>query len=324
MIYAQVVFGFLLLLFAAEIMIRAAVILAQRLAIPPIVVGMTVIAIGTSAPELIIGVQSSLTGAEGLALGNVIGSNIANVLLVLGGAALISPISSKGDTLSRDTLGLIIGTLLFIVFCVSGDINIIDGFILLLALFIFLFTSYRKDDKEIIEDNSVNEIDVNLFSIIIRKTRNVFYILLLGIIGLLYGANLLVDGSVNIARSFGVSEEVIGLTIIAIGTSLPELTASVVAALRGQSEVALGNIIGSNLFNILGITGVVAILTPLTISPQLLMFDVWVMLLCTLSMVPILIFRRCLGRSTALIMLICYLSYIICQGIGVDTVLSLI
>jgi len=322
MMYVKVAVGFVLLLVAAEYMIRGAVALARKMNISPLVIGMTVIAVGTSAPELVVGLQAGLSGVGGLALGNVVGSNIANVLLVLGAAGLIAPIVSKEGSLLRDGIVLFGGSVLFTFFCMQDSITRIPGIVLVVAMTGFLLASYRREHDQGGPDAELHLEEVEEVGSLPASNWIIWGALIGGIAGILIGADLLVDGGVTIARDYGVSEEVIGLTLIALGTSLPELAASVVAALRGHADVAIGNVVGSNLFNILGIAGIVAIVTPLPVSSQIASFDVWVMLAATALMMPLLIWGWRLNRVVASGFLACYVGYIGLQAYGVERALA--
>jgi cation:H+ antiporter len=320
--YFDVIIGFLLLLGAAEFMVRGSVALAKRFSISPLVIGMTIIAIGTSAPELVVGLEAAVSGSPGMALGNVIGSNIANVLLVLGAAGLVTVMVSKEGALLRDGLVLLAGSVLFAFMCMSGEIGRIGGIILVISLAVFLIVSFRREKKE---GGSDAELHIEEVDEVGSLPNNIFVVLAAligGMAGIIYGADLLVDGSVQIARSFDVSEEVIGLTIVALGTSLPELAASVVAAFRGHADVAIGNVVGSNMFNILGIAGIVAIVQPLPVAHQIISFDIWIMLAATIVILPLLILGWRLNRSVAAIFLMLYCGYIVIQGYGVEKTLA--
>ncbi len=323
MMYLQVVIGFILLLVAAEYMVRGAVALARKMDIPPLVIGMTIIAIGTSAPELVVGLQAGLGGVPGLALGNVVGSNIANVLLILGAAGLIAPIVSKHGALLRDGVVLMAGSVLFAFFCMQGSIGVLAGIILVSAMAAFLFYSYRREHDEGGPDAELHMEEVEEVGSLPEAMWVVLLALFGGMAGILFGADMLVEGGVSIARIYGVSEEVIGLTLVAFGTSLPELAASLVAARRGHADVAIGNVVGSNLFNILGIAGVVAIVTPLPVSDQIASFDIWVMLAATAMMLPLLVLGWRINRLSAAVFLMLYAAYIALQGYGVERAMAM-
>ena len=322
LMYIKVLGGFVVLLIAADIMVRGAVAVALKFGIPPLVIGMTVVAIGTSAPELVVGLQAGLAGAAGMALGNVVGSNIANVFLILGCAAMVAPIVNKEGALHRDVYVLVGGTAIFIALCLMGTIQWWGGLILIAGLATFLFSSYYRETHDGGPDAELHSKEVEEIGKIPESMLVAWALLVGGIIGIIIGSEFLVDGAVDIARAFGVSEEVIGLTMIALGTSLPELAASVVAAFRGHADVALGNVVGSNLFNILGIAGVVAVVVPLPVAAQFVAFDLWVMLVATLLIAPMLLWKWQLNRGVAAIFLIAYVAYIAAQAYGVDQLLA--
>ncbi len=324
MMYFEVVAGFLLLLVAAEFMVRGSVEMAKRFSIPPVVIGMTIIAIGTSAPELVVGIEAATSGAPGMALGNVVGSNIANVLLILGAAGLVATVVSKQGALLRDGLVLIAGSLLFTYFAMSGEIGKLSGFVLVSALLLFLVTSFRREQGQDSEDAQLHCEEVDEIGSLPNNLAIVLLALFGGLGGIIYGADVLVGGAVEIARNFEVSEEVIGLTIVALGTSLPELAASVVAAWRGHADVAIGNVVGSNLFNVLGIAGVVAIVEPLPVVEQIMSFDIWIMLAATMAILPLLVLGWRLTRTVSIVFILLYCGYIAMQGYGVDKALALV
>ena len=313
MMYLQLIGCFVVLLLSAEIFIRGAVGLAKIFHLPPLVIGMTVVAIGTSAPELVVTMDASLSGSTGLALGNIIGSNIANVLLILGVSCMLSAVTGPENPNRRDGIILMAGTAMFALLCGQGVLSFWSGGVLFLAFLGFLVSSYRTETKDdaaaadlILEVEGIGQIDAPPWAI--------FLMVLVGMAGIVWGADLLVDGGVSIARTFGVAEEIIGLTVIALGTSLPELAASVVAAYRGHSDIAVGNVVGSNLFNILGIAGLASLVTPLPVSGNILSFDLWVMLGATALVMLILAGRWHPGRGSGVILLVLYGAYIAFNG----------
>ena len=321
MMYVQVIAGFVLLLAGAEFLVRGAVALARRLGISTLVIGMTVVALGTSIPELVVSMNAALTGVPAMAVGNVVGSNIANILLILGVVGLVTPVVIQPKTHVRDGAVLMGGTFLFVVLCVLGAIGLWKGLLLIGSFIGFLFYSYWREKRvgggvaeaHLREAEELRELQSSVWLASV--------VTFLGLAGVLYGAEILVDGGVAVARSSGVSEEVIGLTLIAIGTSLPELAASAVAAYHKQSDVALGNVIGSNLFNILGVAGAVAVARPLPIPDQILTFDLWVMLVVTLLLSPVMAKGGTLGRRTAAAFLLAYAAYIAAQAYGISHIL---
>ncbi|MFD1912724.1 calcium/sodium antiporter [Halodurantibacterium flavum] len=271
--------GLVLLVMAGDALVKGAVNLALRLGFTPLVVGLTVVAFGTSAPELLVSVKAVLTGAPGIAIGNVVGSNTANILLVLGVPALIATIHTAGSDTRRSYLSMLAASVLFIVLCLLGPVTWWHGLILLAGLTLMLIDAYRNGREEEAE-GELEGVDPGM-----GRGRIAIY-LVAGLIGLPLGADLLVRGASSIARDMGVSETVIGLTLVAVGTSLPELATTLIAALRREADVALGNIIGSNMFNLLGIIGVAGLVGTIPIDPEILRFDLWIMLAASVLLAP--------------------------------------
>ena len=322
MIYFLVVGGFFLLLAGAEIMLRGAVGLTEKFGISKLVVGMTVVAFGTSAPELLVSLNATLSGSSGLAIGNIVGSNVANILLILGVAGLLMPIASEPGTLKRDGWMLLLGTGLFMALTYRDEIDLIGGLILLAYFIGFLVYSFRREKQGVDAAGEMYEHKVDDVEGVPHSLLKILIFLVFGFAGLIYGAEILVEGGVAIARTFGVSETVIGLTMIAFGTSLPELAASVVAALRKHANVAVGTVVGSNIFNVVGIVGVVAVITPMEVPARVVNFDIWIMAAATLILMPFMIGRReRLGRFEAFLFLVAYLIYITTLGYGVETLI---
>ncbi|SMX45873.1 calcium/sodium antiporter [Actibacterium lipolyticum] len=283
--------GLIILLLAGDSLVKGAVNLSLRMGIPALIVSLTIVAFGTSAPELLIAIKAVLDNAPGIALGNVVGSNTANVLLVLGVPAIISGLKTDECDTRRNYIFMLLATILFIVICFLGPITWVHGLVLLAALAFVLGDAlrsarqHRRDvqngaDVEDDEEEDLEGVDPTL------PGWKIALFLVLGLVGLPLGADLLVDSSINIATVLGVSETVIGLTLVAVGTSLPELATTVMAAMRKQADVALGNVIGSNMFNLLAIIGVTGLVGALPIPPQMLRFDLWVMLASSLVLVP--------------------------------------
>jgi cation:H+ antiporter len=268
------------------------------------------VAFGTSAPELLISIKSILDGVPGLALGNVVGSNTANILLVLGVPAIISGLHAASDT-RRTYVMMIAGTVLFIALAFVGPFTWWHGLILLSLLAYVLFDAARSAQAHRAEangapvDDDLDEADPDM------PWWRIGLYLLLGLIGLPLGADLLVDSSVAIATEYGVSETVIGLTLVAIGTSLPELATTVMAAIRKHADVALGNVIGSNMFNLLAIIGISTFVGPIPVDAGILRFDIWVMLAASLVLAPFVFFRWSMGRGVGLVFTALYVGYIV-------------
>lgn len=308
MMYFQVLGGMVLLVFAGEYLVRGSVSLAKRLSLPPIIIGLTIVAFGTSAPELMVGIDAVLAGAPTLAIGNVVGSNIANIWLVLGVPAVIAPIMCTAPRVKRNVVFMLLSTLLLVFLGWVGVITYLEGLILSALLIGFLIYSARSPQDKLEMEHTLEDVD-NL-----PKKPDSYLVasgfILSGLLGLALGAHFLVDGSVAVARTFGVSEAVIGLTIIAIGTSIPELVTSVVSALRGHSEVAIGNVIGSNLFNILGILGISSLFGNIPIPQAFMDFDLLVMTVAAFSLIPFAVMGMRLGRRWGLLYCAAYGLYL--------------
>ncbi|NCU19574.1 calcium/sodium antiporter [Candidatus Falkowbacteria bacterium] len=306
----HIVGGLVLLVVAGDFLVRGAVGLARRLGIPALIVGLTVVAFGTSAPELMVSVAAALEGQAGIALGNVVGSNTANILLVLGLPALIATIRTDQDDLRKSYLVMLATAVLFIVISFLGPIGWPHALVLLAGLALMLGDQIRDAlAHRAAQSAAATGSDVPVFEDQMPWAKILIF-LALGLVGLPIGADLLVDGASNIARAFGVSETVIGLTLVAVGTSLPELSASVMAAIKGRADVAMGNVLGSNVFNLLGIIGVAGLISPMAVPAQMLRFDLWVMLGITLLLGPIIFRRWSIGRATGLAFVALYALYV--------------
>ncbi|MEC7963933.1 MAG: calcium/sodium antiporter [Pseudomonadota bacterium] len=301
--------GLVILLLAGDALVKGAVNMSLRIGIPALIVSLTVVAFGTSAPELLISITAALEDKPGITLGNVIGSNTANVLLVLGVPALIATMHTPHCNTKNSYLQMVFGSLLFIGLCFFGTFTFVSGVVLLAALTATLTWAFfqAKAHRAMGEDDDLEEpegADPEM-----RWWKIIMY-LVLGLIGLPLGADLLLDSAVTIARMFGITETVIGLTLVAIGTSLPELATTVMAAIRRQADVALGNVIGSNMFNLLAVIGVTAVVSPIPVDPDLLEFDVWVMLGATLLLVPFVFLRANITRIWGVVLTGLYVTYI--------------
>ncbi|SEW39900.1 cation:H+ antiporter [Cognatiyoonia koreensis] len=300
--------GLVMLLFAGDSLVRGAVNMSLRLGVPALIVSLTIVAFGTSAPELLISVQAILDGFPGLAIGNVVGSNTANVLLVLGVPALLATMHTSECNTHKSYLQMIAASVLFMALCFTGVLNWMSGLILLSALAAMLgwaFIEARRHRKANEDEAEIEGADPGL------GWGQIIFFLVIGLIGLPLGAKLLVDGSTNIARDFGISETVIGLTLVAIGTSLPELATTVMAALRKQADVALGNVIGSNMFNLLGIMGVASLVGTIPVDPGLLRFDLWIMLASSLLLIPFVFFKMDITRFWGVVLSVGYVAYLV-------------
>jgi cation:H+ antiporter len=273
--------------------------IARRLAIPPLLIGLTVVGFGTSTPELLVSVQAALQGVPDIAVGNVVGSNIANILLIGGLTCLVWPIRVSGATLRRDTGVMIAAAVVLLPIFAMGEVSRLSGLLLVAGLIGYLtWAALRPGDPEELDDSAPN-------SMLIAGLWVAG-----GLVALMFGARFLVDGSVNIARTFGISEAFIGLTIVAVGTSLPELATSIIAAFRKQSEIAIGNIVGSNIFNLLGILGVTAIIAPIPVAGRFIGFDVPVMIAASVVFAALLLTRPVIGRGFGVALLVAYVAYV--------------
>lgn len=316
MSYIVLLSGFVLLIGAGDLLVRGATALALRLGIPTLIVGLTVVAFGTSAPELMVSVSAALDGSPGIAVGNVVGSNIANIFLVLGVPALFYATDCRAPHVRRNTVFMIGATILFIVLCFFGTLGFWQGALLFSLIVVFLFVSGFSATQMMAENrekkNNGNQEPTPDDDAAQEQTSWLLIVgfTILGLIGLPFGADMVVDGASSIARSFGVDEAAIGLTLVAFGTSLPELTTTLIAVLRRHGGIAIGNIIGSNLFNLLAVMGVTAMVAPVPIPVHLLKFDLWVMLAAALVVVPITFFRIPVTRLPAMLMVLAYGVYV--------------
>ncbi len=310
--------GLVILLLAGDALVRGAVNVSLRVGIPALIVSLTVVAFGTSAPELLIGLSALHEGKPELALGNVVGSNTANVLLVLGIPALISRMHTSQLDTRRSYLMMIGASVLFVALAFLGQFNWITGIVLLAVLTITLGDQFYAAKCHMNDAKSAEATDGTCDDGLDLEGADpdmpwwqICVLLVLGLIGLPLGAEILVENASIIARQFGVSDAVIGLTLIALGTSLPELATTVMAALRRQADVAMGNVIGSNLFNLLGIIGVTSLFGTIPVPREFLQFDLWVMLGASVLLAPFVIFGRDLGRRWGAILTVLYLAYIV-------------
>lgn len=308
------ILGMIILIIGAELFVRGASKMAAILGISPLVVGLTVVAFGTSSPEIAVGLQASLAGNPGVAIGNVIGSNITNVLLILGLSAVIMPLTVASRLIRFDVPIMIGVSILFLIFSLSGGIGRIEGlFFLLLAIGYtsFVVIASRKESKAV-RTKYEKEFGPSESSGIKTWTFNISLILL-GLGGLVVGADWLVESAVALSRALGISDLIIGLTVVAVGTSLPEIATSVIATIRGEREIVIGNIIGSNIYNILLVLGSVSLITPggLPVPSAALNFDIPVMLAVAIACLPIFITDDSITRWEGFLFLGYYIAYIL-------------
>jgi cation:H+ antiporter len=318
MTYILIIAGFALLLFGGEAVVRGAVGLAQRLGISPLIVGLTVVGFGTSLPEMVVSVNAALVGAPGIAIGNVIGSNIANMMLILGSAALIMPIAVNPSAVKRDTICMVGATLVFFGIGVSGLMVWWHGIILLTVLTGYISFTIWHDNQTHDAAAELHREEAEEFGLLPHRIPNILAVTALGLLMVIIGAEWLVRGATELATDFGVPEEVIGLTVVAIGTSLPELATSVVAAYRGHADVCVGNVLGSNIFNLFGITSVTALFADLPFSDQIVDFDLWALALATAILVPFMVTGLRLNRMEGGVLFVLYCCYVAAQFLGVS------
>lgn len=311
---ALVAGGLVLLGFGGELLLRGAVSLATRLRLTPAVIGLTVVAAGTSVPELAVSAIAAAQGRTDIAFGNVVGSNVANIALILGLCALVRPLAIGGNIIRLEYPVLALVTLMTVALAEDGIVNRLDA-VLLVAVYV-CFTAYMvtlvRDRMNATEErefgDEVQEFDQSAPGD--HRLPVLLALITLGALLLAGGASVTVEGAVGLATRFGLSERVIGLTIVAIGTSLPEVVTSLVSVARGRDDVAIGNIIGSNLFNLLGILGVSALIAPLSVHPGIVASDNWWMLGVTIGLFPIMMSGRRITRLEGGLLLSVYVIYL--------------
>jgi cation:H+ antiporter len=303
----QLLLGLAVLAVGADILVRGAVALAALLRIPHLIVGLTIVSFGTSAPELVVSLQAALKGSGGIAIGNVVGSNIANVLVVLGLPSLIraTALDSRGS--NRNMLFMLAVTFLFIGLAWDGTLSRLDG-LLMLALFALFFAGQAAGTRSARRDGVAPENDESGKAL--RSPWIAGLLALGGLVSLPFAADATVDGALGLAERLGVSETAVGVTVVALGTSLPELAAAVAAAVRGHSAVALGNVIGSNIFNILAILGITASVVPVAVPMDFFHLEMWAMLAVTLLLVPFVLMSWPIGRLTGALMAVAYVGVV--------------
>jgi cation:H+ antiporter len=308
MIYLQTLMGLVILLLGGDFLVRGAVDLAKRLGVSALVIGLTVVALGTSAPELVVSLQAALGGTADIALGNVIGSNIANILLVLGVPSLLYPTTCDAPLLRRNTTFAILIAVLFIGLSSSGVLEFWNGVVLTLILAAFVGYSSTVDRRlPAVTQEFAAEVEHHTYKGMTTAQSVLFVVG--GLAGLLAGAKFLVDGAVEIARAAEISEAVIGLTLVAIGTSMPELVTALIAAARRHSDVVVGTVLGSCIFNLAGVIGITALVTDVPVGSEFLQFDLWVMIGALLLLTIFIFTRMRIGRRAGVLYLAMYGAY---------------
>lgn len=306
MVWLQALLGLIVLLVAGDLLVRGAVNFSLKIKIPAFIVSLTVVALGTSAPELLVAIRAILDNSPGIALGNVVGSNIANVFLVLGIPALIAGINTRECNTRKNYVFMMIATIIFLSLAFIGNFSLPQGILLLVLLILFLLITARDTLKmqDKISNLEVENTDPNLVF------WKIILFLSLGFIGLPIGADILVTNASLIAKSYGLSDEVIGLTLVALGTSLPELATTLMAALRKQADVALGNVIGSNIFNLFAIVGITTMFGDIPIASSFFNFDFWIMFGAGVVLFPFVYMRVNINRAWGAFLTLTYAAYL--------------
>ena len=311
--HIQLIGGFVLLFIGGEALVRGSVSLARRLHVSPLLIGATVVAFGTSMPELVVTLQAALRGSSGIAFGNVIGSNVANLMLILGLAVVITPVMVMRRAAARDGAALIGATALLVLFISFGTLVAWQGALMLVLLGLYTSASYWHERRLGGERGIRHRQEAEERQRLPRPIWAAVLAALLGLGAVTGGAHLMVGAATTIARGLGITETVIGITVVAVGTSLPELATTVVAAYRKHAEVALGNVLGSSLFNILAIMGVVTVVTPLRVPDEIMRFDIWVLAGITGLVIAATLAGVRLGRPFGMLLLLGYAAFTAAQ-----------
>lgn len=311
MMYFWLILGLLTLVFAGDFLVRGAVGIAKKFQISTLVIGMTVISFGTSAPELLVCIDAANGGLPDFAIGNVVGSNIANIALVLGITVLILPIVVDRNSKRIDWPMMMFSTILFFLFSLDGQIQQYEGIILFTILVVFTYLLIRNSRRASKRSTSNELVDASEIEQVKDKMLLSIGFVLIGLVGLFYGAEWMIHGAEEIALSFGIEERIIGVTVVAFGTSVPELITSAVAAFKGETDISIGNLIGSNIFNILAVIGITSIITPIDVSEKSLSVDYWWMIGIAVALLPMMLIGKKIGRLKGLLLIGSYITYTI-------------
>ncbi len=306
--YVLLVAGLVTLLISGELLVKGSVSIAVRLHLSTLVIGMTIVSFGTSAPELLVAVKAALKEKPDIALGAVMGSNVSNIALVLGLTAIVFPVHVNRDTIGIDWPMMMISTVLFYILILNGWLGFWEGVALISMLGVFTIWLIRRSRKKTKKEKEERNEEI-LKHGIVPYIKDISLIIL-GCVGLVYGADWFLDGADDIAMNFGVSQRVIGLTLVALGTSLPELITSLVAAFRKETDISVGNLIGSNIFNILSILGITSIVKAIPVNETLLNFDVYWLLAISALILPLMLIGRKVTRLDGFVLLTVYCTYI--------------
>jgi len=305
----MLIVGLFVLILGGDFLVRGASAVALRAHISPLVVGLTIVAFGTSAPELLISIKAALDGSPDMTMGNVVGSNICNLALVLGVTAIIGSIKVQPDTIKIDW-PVTMGSALLLFFIVKEEDPLIsgyEGFAFIVLLVIYTVYIIRKSRKETKAIRALEE-ELDLPDETSKTTIDIIYIIA-GCAGLYFGADWFVGGAKDLASFLGVSERIIGITVLALGTSLPELVTAIVASIKKETDLALGNLMGSNIFNVLSILGITSLIQDIHVSKEIIQHDMVAMLGVTLIILPMMLYKRLMGRTSGIILLAIYIYY---------------
>ena len=307
----EVIGGLILLIWGADRFVHGAAAGARNLGVPPLLIGLTIVAFATSAPEILVSIVAAVRGEPGLAFGNAIGSNVANIGLVLGATAMLRPIQLRSATLRREMPALLAVSLLTVSLFLDTFLSRVDGLVMLTGLVIVMIWLARLSMRSAANDPLIEDYDAEIPKDVSMPMAVVWF--LIGFVALLVGADFLVEGSIEIARALGVTEIVIGVTLVALGTSLPELAVSVVSVLKGEHGLAIGNIVGSNIFNLLAVIGIAAAIEPSALAPSVLSLHMFVMVAFTLVLFAMTYDydgKSELSRLEGFALLVAYVSYV--------------
>lgn len=305
--FLLVVAGLLILVLGGNYLVKGASGMALKMDIPPMLVGMTVVALGTSSPELVVSLRAALDGKPDISVGNVVGSNIANVALILGVTTIIFPLAVQRRALRVDWLVMMVASIIFYLFALDGGFSRFEGGLFVALLALFIAVSFYKAKSSKVAASEMADLPPTVAT---QKWGILLLFVALGTVGLVLGAQWFLSGAESIARNLGISDRVIAITLVAFGTSVPELAASVVAAFKKEQDISLGNIVGSNLFNLFAIIGITSIVTPIKVAPEILSNDIFWMLGTSFAILPLALYRNRLGRIDGILFLGTYILFV--------------
>ena len=309
MSFLILIIGFILLIKGADVFVEGASSIAKKFNVPSMIIGLTIVAMGTSAPEAAVSITSSLAGQNDMSVANVVGSNFFNILVVLGVSSIIAKLPVQKDTIKKDTPFLILISALLLVFGINLKIGRVEGLVLIVFFAYFLINTIKSAKNTSVNDSS----ETGETAIAIEPTTEIslpktILVSLVGIVGIVVGGDMVVDAATSIATSFGMSANLVGLTIVAVGTSLPEFVTSIVAIKKGETEIAIGNVIGSNIFNILLVLGLAAVINPISMS-MFAFIDIIFMVLITVLLYVFMKKKSSLVKSQGIILVVLYIAY---------------